>query len=95
MIRQTTGEDWNDSKISLSTAVPSAGGNVPELNPENARIKPKIIHYAPSKSKGFKARAKRSANKSYMEDQRLAYLLILFLYIFRYSKSTISSWYSF
>jgi hypothetical protein len=42
MIRQTTGEDWTDSKISLSTAVPSAGGNVPELNTENARIKPKI-----------------------------------------------------
>ncbi len=41
MISQTTGEDWTDTKISLSTAVPSIGGNVPELNAENVRIKPK------------------------------------------------------
>ncbi len=41
MICQTTGEDWTDTKISLSTAVPSIGGNVPELNAENVGIKPK------------------------------------------------------
>ena len=42
MICQTTGEDWTDTKISLSTAVPSIGGNVPELNAENVGIKPKL-----------------------------------------------------
>lgn len=41
MIRQSTGEDWADTKISLSTAMPSVGGNVPELNTENVGIKPK------------------------------------------------------
>lgn len=39
MITQTTGEDWVDTKISLSTAVPSVGGNVPELDTVNVRVK--------------------------------------------------------
>ena len=39
MITQTTGEDWNDTKLSLSTAVPSVGGEVPELDITNVRIK--------------------------------------------------------
>ena len=41
MITQSTHEDWNDTKLSLSTAVPSVGGNVPELETQNVRIKPK------------------------------------------------------
>ena len=40
LISQTTGEDQNETKVSLSTAVPSIGGNVPELVTENARFKP-------------------------------------------------------
>lgn len=44
MITQSTGEDWNDTKISLSTAVPSIGGNVPELETQNVRIKPKEVY---------------------------------------------------
>ena len=40
MITQTTGEDWTDTKIFLSTASPSIGGNVPEITTENVRIKP-------------------------------------------------------
>lgn len=40
MIRQTTGEDWNETQISLSTAVPSIGGNIPEINAENVRMRP-------------------------------------------------------
>ena len=39
MITQTTGDDWNDTNLSLSTAVPSVGGNVPELDVTNVRIK--------------------------------------------------------
>ena len=38
MISQSTGEDWVDTKLSLSTAVPSVGGNVPELETVNMRI---------------------------------------------------------
>jgi uncharacterized protein (TIGR02231 family) len=32
-IRQRTGEDWRDVKLSLSTARPSLGARMPELNP--------------------------------------------------------------
>jgi uncharacterized protein (TIGR02231 family) len=43
VITQSTGEDWNETKLSLSTAVPSVGGNVPELNTQNVQIKQPII----------------------------------------------------
>jgi hypothetical protein len=43
MISQSCGEDWIDTKISLSTAVPAVGGNVPELETQNVRIKPKYV----------------------------------------------------
>ncbi|CAF1015248.1 unnamed protein product, partial [Brachionus calyciflorus] len=32
---QTTGEDWNDTKMYLSTAVPSINGNVPVLGTQS------------------------------------------------------------
>lgn len=31
MIQQSTGEDWNNAKVALSTAMPSIGGQAPEL----------------------------------------------------------------
>ncbi|RNA31763.1 hypothetical protein BpHYR1_033780, partial [Brachionus plicatilis] len=34
-----TGEDWNDTKVSLSTTVPSIGGNVPDLPTQYVRIR--------------------------------------------------------
>ncbi|KAK0414114.1 hypothetical protein QR680_007152 [Steinernema hermaphroditum] len=36
LIEQTTGEEWTDTKILLSTAQPCLGGNVPELGTLNA-----------------------------------------------------------
>jgi hypothetical protein len=39
LIQQSTGEDWNDTKLSLSTAVPSIGGNVPTLETQNVKFK--------------------------------------------------------
>ena len=45
MITQSTGEDWNDTKLSLSTAVPSIAGIVPELETQNVRVKPKQVFY--------------------------------------------------
>jgi hypothetical protein len=39
VITQSTGEDWNDTKLSLSTAVPSVGGNVPELTTQNVSVR--------------------------------------------------------
>jgi uncharacterized protein (TIGR02231 family) len=32
MIKQNTGEDWSNTKVSLSTATPSIGGNPPKLS---------------------------------------------------------------
>ena len=34
MIRQNTGEDWENAKIALSTALPSVGGSPPSLKPQ-------------------------------------------------------------
>ena len=31
MIQQATGEDWKNAKVALSTAMPSVGGQAPEL----------------------------------------------------------------
>ncbi len=33
LVRQSSGEDWTDVDLSLSTARPALGGNVPRLNP--------------------------------------------------------------
>ncbi len=37
-IRQSTGEDWNDASLSLSTAQPNRGGTVPELATVHAAL---------------------------------------------------------
>ncbi|MFU1923083.1 mucoidy inhibitor MuiA family protein, partial [Klebsiella pneumoniae] len=33
LVRQSSGEDWTDVDLTLSTARPALGGNVPRLNP--------------------------------------------------------------
>ncbi|KAK7107435.1 hypothetical protein V1264_015367 [Littorina saxatilis] len=38
-IRQSTGEDWTDAKLYLSTAMPSIGGEVPELFTAELRLR--------------------------------------------------------
>ena len=38
-IKQQTGEDWENAKISLSTAQPSIGGSAPELPTRIIRFK--------------------------------------------------------
>lgn len=44
MIVQSTGEDWIDTKISLSTAEPSVGGNVPELETVNVKVREPVVY---------------------------------------------------
>lgn len=39
MITQSTGEDWNDAKIVLSTSVPSIGVNLPELQTQTVKLR--------------------------------------------------------
>ncbi|KAI0240642.1 Protein F37C4.5 [Lamellibrachia satsuma] len=41
IVQQTTGEDWTDTQLILSTAMPSVGGNIPELNSWKLGFKPK------------------------------------------------------
>ena len=50
LIKQSTGEDWTNAKLSLSTANPSIGGSVPELGEQ--LLKFKRVYMAP-KSRGF------------------------------------------
>ena len=40
LIKQATGEDWENTKISLSTAQPSIGGSAPTLPTRIIRFKP-------------------------------------------------------
>lgn len=39
LIKQSTGEDWEDAKISLSTAQPAIGGGAPTLPTKIIRFK--------------------------------------------------------
>ncbi|XP_074653820.1 protein F37C4.5-like isoform X4 [Tubulanus polymorphus] len=41
LIQQATGEDWDDAKLTLSTAMPSVGGTVPDLGTQRLFFKPK------------------------------------------------------
>ncbi|RNA22167.1 hypothetical protein BpHYR1_054533 [Brachionus plicatilis] len=66
LIKQTTGEDWNDTKVSLSTAVPSIGGNVPDLPTHYVRIKPKF------KARSFQASVNSSFKKKKSDKLHLA-----------------------
>jgi len=43
LIKQSTGEDWLDAKLSLSTANPSIGGCVPELGVQLLKFKQPIL----------------------------------------------------
>ncbi|MEI6438038.1 MAG: mucoidy inhibitor MuiA family protein [Candidatus Omnitrophota bacterium] len=43
VVRQTTGEDWTDVALTLSTAKPAVGGRMPELSPWYLR--PLVVHH--------------------------------------------------
>ena len=49
LIKQSTGEDWTNAKLSLSTANPSIGGSVPELGVQ--LLKFKRVYMAPKSRK--------------------------------------------
>ena len=48
LIKQSTGEEWTNAKLSLSTANPSIGGSVPELGEQ--LLKFKRVYVAPKSS---------------------------------------------
>ena len=41
LIQQSTGESWEDTKLYLSTAMPSVGGTVPDLGTQALAFKAK------------------------------------------------------
>ena len=45
LIKQSTGEDWENAKISLSTAQPSVGGSAPKLGIQNIQFKQPAYRY--------------------------------------------------
>jgi uncharacterized protein (TIGR02231 family) len=53
MVRQSTGEDWNQIDLVLSTAKPSVGGALPELNPWFVDMRvPSLPRYSMGRSDG-------------------------------------------
>ncbi|XP_041355010.1 protein F37C4.5-like isoform X2 [Gigantopelta aegis] len=67
-IKQSTGEDWNDAKLFLSTATPSVGGVVPELSVQLLSVKYKYAS-ARKKTRTFSMRQYRTMdNDAYMYD---------------------------
>ena len=75
MIKQSTGEDWNDTKISLSTAVPSIGGNIPELGTQNLRFKQK--KYNMNFKKEFLNLNKNQNDKKSIEEEKMIFKIKL------------------
>jgi len=54
LIKQSTGEDWEDAKISLSTAQPAIGGGAPTLPTKIIRFKrPVFREYNYLKGKNY------------------------------------------
>lgn len=58
IVRQATGEDWNDVSISLSTAKPSIGGSMPYVNPWFIRP------YQPPPQMAYQEKVSRARAKS-------------------------------
>lgn len=71
-IRQSTGEDWVDAKLFLSTAMPSIGGEIPDLfTAQLTLVKPRPRRY---KSAGFglgRSSFRRSRRYTEEEEQQL------------------------
>lgn len=63
VIRQGTGEDWNDVKLWLSTARPSVGGRMPELQPQWINL----FEPQPSRSHAYKKEMPTSAPMQMMD----------------------------
>ena len=66
LIKQSTGEDWTNAKLSLSTANPSIGGSVPELGVQ--LLKFKRVYVATKSSRGLRAYAAPTSISTAMYD---------------------------
>jgi uncharacterized protein (TIGR02231 family) len=61
LVRQSTGEDWQDVEVTLSTAQPAIGASIPDLDPIYVRPRPVISYRAGSPSGGYGVTAMPSA----------------------------------
>jgi uncharacterized protein (TIGR02231 family) len=76
LVRQQTGEDWNNVDLTLSTARPSAGGAPPEMHPWRVSLyrpqppmaAPMMMAPAPVMAKKAKMAAKVSAERAMPEE---------------------------
>ncbi|TPX32323.1 hypothetical protein SmJEL517_g04506 [Synchytrium microbalum] len=64
-IKQSTGEDWTDVSLALSTATPAVGGDPPELSPWYVSIRPKPRPMMEKKSKSMVSARRSSPNMAF------------------------------
>jgi len=71
MIRQNTGEDWEDAKLSLSTALPSVGGSPPSLKPQLLKVATVLTARSAKsfRSKKFRSAAPAPRSNAFAMDQ--------------------------
>lgn len=69
IVRQRTGENWNDAKIVLSTARPQLGTSVPDLDPWILQILQPMPAAAPMVANGA-VRLEKSANRKMVNELR-------------------------
>jgi uncharacterized protein (TIGR02231 family) len=53
LVRQSTGEDWQDVEVTLSTAQPAIGASIPDLDPIYVRPRPAISYRTVSPAGGY------------------------------------------
>ncbi|KAK2192077.1 hypothetical protein NP493_39g01009 [Ridgeia piscesae] len=71
-MKQTTGEDWTDTRLILSTAMPSVGGNIPELDSWKLGFKPRQPKVSKSNSFLRKAPAQMAKMRQAITKKRAA-----------------------
>ncbi|XP_050390369.2 protein F37C4.5 isoform X3 [Patella vulgata] len=67
-IQQSTGEDWNDAKLFLSTASPSIGGAVPELESVFLTIKERVRYQSKRLRKGLSSTTRPEMFQDELQD---------------------------
>lgn len=73
IVRQTTGEDWQDIEISLSTAKPSIGGNMPYVAPWILKpYQPRVLESKSDSADRYGAYSQRAAFEGPMEEAGVA-----------------------
>lgn len=62
-VQQVTGEDWDSVTLTLSTASPTVGSDIPTLEPLRIRIKPTYMQPVTIMAGGYPSRRSRSSSR--------------------------------